>query len=232
MHFLSASLVVTWALSLISCMVICQGSFHSSVRYNMKPYPCPPLLFIGNISIGMTLSLLMETCQQRQHKKKTFIKKIMSIVFCHHCGLILSTAHNQCVGFQRQTLETRRELGRVNFRKDFWHFWEKEKIDQWLTGASPITIPETEAGHISAPVSFYSLLGSECIDLYFAWHKRNLCGAENFFTHKEVRKQTINASKSYILCHSTSILKESRQCLFKYQKYHLEKPHNAIHNFH
>ena len=69
-------------------------------------------------------------------------------------------------------------------------------------------------------------------DLYFAWHKRNLCGAENFFTHKEVRKQTINASKSYILCHSTSILKESRQRLFKYQKYHLEKPHNAIHNFH
>ena len=102
MHFLSASLVVTWALSLISCMVICQGSFHSSVRYNMKPYPCPPLLFIGNISIGMTFSLSMETCQQRQHKKK-FKKKIMSIVFCHHCGLILSTAHNQCLRFQRQT---------------------------------------------------------------------------------------------------------------------------------
>ena len=35
--------------------------------------------------------------------KKKFKKKIMSIVFCHHCGLILSTAHNQCVRFQRQT---------------------------------------------------------------------------------------------------------------------------------
>ena len=35
-----------------------------------------------------------------------------------------------------------------------------------------------------------------------------------FFTDKEVRKQTINAYKIKVCVISTSILKESRQCLF------------------
>ena len=40
-------------------------------------------------------------------------------------------------------------MGRVNFRKDFWNW---EKIGQYLTGASSVTIPESIAGRISAPV--------------------------------------------------------------------------------
>ena len=43
------------------------------------------------------------------------------------------------------TLKTRRKLGRV-FRKDFWEIL--------LGGTSPVTIPETTAGHNSAPVLF------------------------------------------------------------------------------
>ena len=31
----------------------------------------------------------------------------------------------------------------------------REKIGQWLTGASPVAIPETTAGNISAPVPFF-----------------------------------------------------------------------------
>ena len=45
------------------------------------------------------------------------------------------------------TLEMKRKLGRVNFRKDFWdcyleHDQQGIKVDQQLTSASSVTIPE------------------------------------------------------------------------------------------
>ena len=44
----------------------------------------------------------------------------------------------------------RGKLDRVNFRKDFWDFDEGKVALKG--GAHPVTIPETIAGHISAPV--------------------------------------------------------------------------------
>ena len=59
------------------------------------------------------------------------------------------------------TLEARGKLGRVNFGKDFWERYygqagggEGGEFDQQLSGASPVTIPGTIAGRISAPVAF------------------------------------------------------------------------------
>ena len=34
--------------------------------------------------------------------------------------------------------------------------WDREKIDQWLTGASLVTIPETIPGRISGPGARFS----------------------------------------------------------------------------
>jgi len=59
---------------------------------------------------------------------------------------------------QFATLETRRKLGRINFRKDSWDRYKGQGrggggIGQQLTGTSPVTIPQT-IGHISAPIPF------------------------------------------------------------------------------
>ena len=52
---------------------------------------------------------------------------------------------------QFATLQTRGKLGPVNFRKDFWDCYKgRETLDL----AALVTIPETIAGHVSAPVPF------------------------------------------------------------------------------
>jgi len=43
--------------------------------------------------------------------------------------------------------------------------WDSEKIDQWLTGASLVTIPETIPGRISAPVPVNRKVRFHLIDL-------------------------------------------------------------------
>ena len=51
------------------------------------------------------------------------------------------------------TLETWGKLARVNVCHGFWECYQRQgKIDQKLTGASPVTIAEKVAGHVSAPV--------------------------------------------------------------------------------
>ena len=58
---------------------------------------------------------------------------------------------------QFATLETRKKLGRVYIRKDFWDCYKgRGKIGQQLTDTSPVTIPGTIAGH-SPPVLFLFL---------------------------------------------------------------------------
>ena len=54
------------------------------------------------------------------------------------------------IRLQFVTIETKRSLGRVNFRKGAW-----EKIGQQLTGTFQVTIPERIAGRILAPVPFF-----------------------------------------------------------------------------
>ena len=52
---------------------------------------------------------------------------------------------------QFATLQTRGKLGPVNSRKDVW---ECHKGRETIDLASLVTIPETTAGHVSAPVPF------------------------------------------------------------------------------
>ena len=62
------------------------------------------------------------------------------------------------------TLQTRGKLGSVNFRKDFWDCYKgRETIDF----ASLVTIPETIAGHVSAPVPFSFLNANVAIFFFF-----------------------------------------------------------------
>ena len=61
-------------------------------------------------------------------------------------------------------LGAKRKLGRVNFRKDFWDSYS------WPI-ASPVTVPESMAGHISAAVAFSFLkwrIGIVCYTRQFA----------------------------------------------------------------
>ena len=75
-------------------------------------------------------------------------------------------------------LGTRRKLGRVNFRKDFWE-------NHWglLTGASPITIPETIARHIQPPVP-----SLQCIVFIMVLDKKKLVNGINGSLRKRVTK--------------------------------------------
>ena len=74
---------------------------------------------------------------------------------CEHLLLICTNFYSNFCG-SLITLVTRRKQGRVNFRKDFWDCPWGQGNSQWLTGALPVTIPESIAGHILALVPFSS----------------------------------------------------------------------------
>ena len=101
---------------------------------------------------------LGETFEQLQHysKRDPVIKSSvcctsrfgLGLVFCWH-GIL--SVILPLLAAQFATLQTRGKLGPVNFRKDFWDCYKgRETLDL----ASLVTIPETIAGHVSAPVPF------------------------------------------------------------------------------
>ena len=78
--------------------------------------------------------------------------------FCGHFWGISRQLGIRWVPFHCQfaTLETKKNLGRVSFRKDWDCYWWQVKTLA-NSSASPVMIPKTTAGHISAPVPFVFL---------------------------------------------------------------------------
>ena len=83
------------------------------------------------------------------------------------------------------TSDTRGELGRVNFRKDFWDCYQEQrkKIGQQLTGRSPVTIPESITGRISGPAPFSFL--KWLLIFYLTWFRL----ARQNFIFQAIRKK-------------------------------------------
>ena len=71
----------------------------------------------------------------------------------------------ESTGLQFPRFETRKKLGRVNVRKDFWdRFQGQEKNGQWLTGASPGSIDPTNicGAYFGSSSFLISKLANEC----------------------------------------------------------------------
>ena len=101
---------------------------------------------------------LGETFEQLQHysKRDPGIKSSVCCTLRFGLGLVFSwhgilSVILPLLAAQFATLQTRGKLGPVNSRKDVWECYKgRETIDL----ASLVTIPETTAGHVSAPVPF------------------------------------------------------------------------------
>ena len=88
-------------------------------------------------SNGMFINSLMHSKQREFLSSKYF-------VVCY-------SRQKYSLMLESATMKIRRKLVRVNFRKDLWDCYKVQ--DQYLIGAPALTIPETIAGLISAPVS-------------------------------------------------------------------------------